>query len=147
MRKQELTILIGVIILLAFMFLVYVVTLFFAPQKPNPSPFPSLSPNSSLRPFDSLPPRLSPPPPPVLPNAFPQPTGTITKEEFINLMPQQTEFANIEYLSTGDAFAVTIKKNPYQENKQKVEKWFLDQGINPSDLNIYWQTYPEVITE
>lgn len=148
MRKQELFLFIGIIVFIAVIFFAYVFISLFSSGQPSGSSAPSFRPTSSPRPLDSL--RSIPPtPPPVLlPSSLPSPTpGEPSKASLINLMPIQTDFANIEYLSSIDAFAITIKKNPYQENRAKVEEWFNNVGFDPSRLNIYWQTYPEVTTE
>ncbi len=148
MRKQELFLFIGIIVFIAVIFFAYVFISLFSSGQPAVSPAPSFSPTNSSRPFDSLR-NIPPAPSPILlPSSLPSPIpGEPTKDSLINLMPVQADFANIEYLSSIDAFAVTIKKNPYQENRARVEAWFEDVGFNPSQLNIYWQTYPEVTTE
>lgn len=148
MRKQELFLFIGIIVFVAVIFFTYVFISLFSSEQPSVSPIPSSLPTSSSHPFDSLINSPSAPPPIILPSSLPSPVpGEPTKNSLINLMPVQTDFANIEYLSSVDAFAVTIKKNPYQENRARVEEWFENVGFNPSQLNIYWQTYPEVTTE
>jgi len=148
MRKQELFLFIGIIVFISVIFFAYVFISLFSSGQPSASPKPSFGPTNSSRPFDSLR-RIPPAPSPVsLPSSLPSPVpGEPTKDSLINLMPVQTDFANIEYLSSIDAFAVTIKKNPYRENRARVEAWFEDAGFDPSRLNIYWQTYPEVAIE
>lgn len=147
MKKQELIIFIGVIIFIALLFLIYTLTSLFSSPEPIPSPSPSVRPSINDRPFPSESPTLTPPSPVALPSSLPPSTNQITLQELVSLMPIQTDFANIEYLSVSNSFAITIKKNPYSENRTKVEEWFRSQGFNPSELDIYWQTYPEVITE
>lgn len=144
MRKQELIIFMVVITLVAVLFLVFVLSSLFSQPEPQTPPLSSSRPASSLRPLQNIPNApISAPSPIPLPSALPQVTEP-TKESIISLLPIQTEFANIEYLASSDSFAVTIKKDPYQENKTKIEDWFKDAGLDPSSLEIYWQTYPEV---
>lgn len=141
MRKQELVILFLIFGFVTIIFVTYILISLFS-QRPTPQP--SLSP--SPKPLTSRIPVVTPiEPPSPQPTSLPSPlTGEITKPLIIDLLPIQTSFANIEYLSGNDTFVVTIKQNPYTENKDKVEQWFRDQGFEPEDLKIYWQTYPEV---
>lgn len=138
MRKQELFIFIGIIVLVAVLFFVYaVVSLFTTRTTPPPSPTPSPIPLASRgKPFENIP---SP-----QPSFSPNQIGEITKEGLINLLPIQTPRYNIEYLSGNDVFVVTIKQNPYEENRLETKEWFKSQGFNPDALKIYWRTYPEV---
>lgn len=148
MRRQELIILIGVIIFVFVMFIIYVFISLFSPSQTSPDPSPQTArPTESVRPLPISSKKPLPPSPPPLPSSLPESTTKLTKQELINLLPIQTEFANIEYLSVSDSFAITIKEDPYQENKTKIEQWFRTQGFNPLELNIYWQAYPEVTTE
>lgn len=150
MRRQELLILIGVSVFISIIFLSFILlNLFSSSTQPTQSPNPSSRPGQSFRPFDSSAnPSSRPASPPPLPTVLPSKSpGEPTKQSLINQMPVQTDFADIEYLSSGDTFVVTIKKNPYLESQNKVRQWFDEQGFNPDALKIYWQTYPEVVKE
>lgn len=141
MRKQELVILISVIILAAIIFVIFLTTAFFSPHQPTESPQPSSIPLMSIRPTSF--PGFSP-----LPQASFLPSSaapeTTPKEQIINSLPYKSIQFNVEYYYDGDIFRITIKENPYLENKAKAEEWFRQSGVNPSNLNIFWDAYPEV---
>lgn len=110
-----------------------------ASLKVSPSPSsiasfqPSLIPVPSLNPYSS--PLLTP---------APLPQKKLTKEEFLRSMPVITDLFNIEYFDTTGSLWITIKEDPYEENKQEAIKWLRDRGLNPDELNIKWNKYISV---
>lgn len=141
MRKQELFIFIGIITFVTIIFFTYVlISLFSGKEELPPTPKPSTLPTRSTFPrsFDNTPsaqPSVAP-----IPSVL---TG-LTKDELINQLPLRTELFNVEYYFQDDLFKVTIKENPYEENKAKAEEWFENLGFDPKNLNIYWFAFPEV---
>lgn len=141
MKKQDLYLFIGMIILIAVIFVVYLVASLFGPTpEPEESPIPSTIPTRSTQPLDSI----NPSPLQSITTPLPSLTGQTAKDQVINSLPLITSLFNVEYYYDGDVFRITIKQNPYTENKLKAEQWLKDQGLNPASLNIFWDAYPEV---
>jgi len=60
------------------------------------------------------------------------------KLKLIKLMPVITKDYTIEYLPIPKKFVVMILKEPFSETVKIVEDWFLFQGVDPKDPDIYW---------
>lgn len=60
------------------------------------------------------------------------------KEEILKNLPVVTDNYTIEYLPIPQKFMIIILKNPYEKYKTEVEKWFKDQGMDPSDAHLFW---------
>ncbi len=70
---------------------------------------------------------------------IPTPTLILTpKLKLIKLMPVITKDYTIEYLPIPKKFVVMILKEPFSETVKIVEDWFLFQGVDPKDPDIYW---------
>lgn len=140
MKRRELFIFIAVIVMVFILFIIYATVSLFnngdGSPPPSTAPLPIKS-SAPLRPIDIY------PSPSTIPSLLPTING-LSKDDFIDLLPIQTDTFNVEYLSVSDHFVVSIKKNPYQVNKTLAEDWLKGLGLDPNDLNIYWRAFPEI---
>lgn len=142
MNRKELFILIAVIIMVFIMFIVYATVSLFNAPEPTPSAFPA-SPGSPKPSVEATVPS-APSFPSAAPPSLPPGTTGLSKEELVDLLPIQADTFDVEYLSVSDHFVVTIKKDPYAANKAAAETWFKGLGLDPQNLNIYWQVFPNL---
>lgn len=84
-------------------------------------------------------------PPTPTPTAPPLVEDEPLTEQIINRLPVVTDEYSIEYFSEQNLFSVTIKLPPLEENKQRANQWFLDNGFSSTEgLNILYSSYPWV---
>ncbi len=133
--QKKLLLFIGLLILLVIT--VILVTVFSTPPQQNipastPQPQFSSLPTSSFSPVATASPSSTP-------------TIVTSREELINLLPVRGDGFNIEYFAPDDSIVVTITTSPYDENRQKAEDWFRQQGIdNIEEFNVDWVRSPYV---
>lgn len=133
-------------VLLAIFFFSFagILALSFLLPRSAPTPVPTF--NTSYTPTPvSLPtntqPFLSPSPSQEDPlHESPSPTQpSLSRKELIDLLPITTDSYNIEYFAASDEIVVTIKQEPYEENRKKSERWFIEKGFSDFDkARITW---------
>lgn len=144
MRKRELVIFIAVTILIVVILLSYVfLSLFSGSSVPKASPTPAPS-RQTRSPQPAQTSSFSPSPVPAISSPSPVSSPQLSKNQLIDILPVRTPLFNIEYYYNGDIFRVTIKEEPYSENKSQAEQWFRERGHNSNSLNIFWDAYPEI---
>ena len=139
MIKSRKTLIIIILLGLIFILFFYITVFRSETSKPTTSPvttIPVISPTTTF----IIPPSLNPATI-AQPSPTPIPTATLTREQLISQTPIETKEFNIEYYIESDTFRITIKENPYEENKAKAEQWLQDRGLGPNDLNILWAAY------
>lgn len=62
---------------------------------------------------------------------------TKTDKKIGDLTLTDTDDFRIIYLIANDEFMIFIKNNPYQENKQKAQNWFIEKGFTQTDLCLF----------
>jgi hypothetical protein len=59
---------------------------------------------------------------------------TKTDKKIGDLILAENDQFKVTYLISNDQFIVTVKKNPFVDNKKAAEKWFLSKGFKQGDL-------------
>ena len=66
-------------------------------------------------------------------------------ENLIQKLPYENDQYLVEYLQNPNVFYVTVKKNPFNANKQAAIDWLKSQGIQDlSWINIEFGSYKDV---
>ena len=62
---------------------------------------------------------------------------TKTDKKVGDLLLEENDKFRVNYLISNDQFSVIIKEEPFVENKNTAEQWFLSQGFKHSDLCLF----------
>lgn len=132
--QKKLLFFIALLILLVIT--VILVTIFSTPPQQSltatPQPQSSFQPTPSFRPVATTIPSVTP-------------TVITSREELINLLPVSGDGFKIEYFAPDDSIVVTITTSPYDENRQKADDWFRQNGVDNTDaFKIDWVRSPYV---